>query len=207
MSKKLVKTNKSITGLRNSLKDDMKKIGIVNPDKPRLGNIYFLLDCSGSMSIYNKLTLAKKGAIGYADEANKKGYSIGLIKFGSIATHILEPKYQLENYKYEVNKLSTGGSTNMTDAIQQAIERFIDIIGEKIIFIVTDGMPDDKDSVLKAATLAKEKGIEIMTLGTDDADEMFLYQLSTRKEFSNKVSHDNLQQGIVSMAKLLSGPK
>ena len=90
MNKKLDKSNKSITDFRNNMIEELKKIGITELDNPsRKNNIYFLMDCSYSME-GKTLTIAKKGAIEYASEAIKKKYSIGLIKFASNATHILE---------------------------------------------------------------------------------------------------------------------
>lgn len=167
------------------------------------GCVYFLLDCSGSMGDYNKLEQAKKGATDYGVEARNKGYAIGLIKFDSISTHLLEPQHNLETYEAELRKLSATGSTNLTAAIQEARTRLVNRIGERVIFIVTDGMPDNKQTALEAAAQVKANGIEIMTFGTDDADKAFLDMLATRKEFSVKMSRDQLQQGIKAMAKLL----
>ena len=99
--------------------------------------------------------------------------------------------------------MTASGSTNMTAAIKIAIEMLTDKSGSKVICIVTDGMPDESDTALSAAKEAAEKDIDIMTIGTDGADEQFLRNLATRREHSFRVSRERLQHGIVSMAKLL----
>ena len=170
---------------------------------PITGSVLFLLDCSGSMSSENKLQYAKKGGIEYAVEANKKNYKVGLISFGSNAKKILDPEDFIERFKTQIMNLEVEGSTNLTDAIHIAREVLVLSFGEKIIFIVTDGYPDDPDSAVKEAQLAAKSGVEIMTLGTDDADHIFLNSIATKKNFSKKVNRNNLQKSIKEMSKLL----
>jgi hypothetical protein len=64
-------------------------------------------------------------------------------------------------------------------------------------------MPDSRDAALDAANRAKRANIDIMTIGTDDADRSFLEEIATRKELAAKVARAQLEQGIVSMARLL----
>ncbi|XOF35433.1 MAG: VWA domain-containing protein [Candidatus Electrothrix sp. YB6] len=99
--------------------------------------------------------------------------------------------------------MKIGGSTNMADAISLATNKLADKMGEKIICLVTDGMPDNRQAALDAADRAKREQIDIMAIGTDDADKNFLEEIVTRKELSVKIARDQLEQGIVSMAKLL----
>lgn len=169
----------------------------------KFGRVYLLLDCSASMTSYNKLEQAKSGAEKFAEDALEKGYAVGLIKFETTASHLLDPNQSLEEFKIQLKNITATGGTNMTAAIKEATRRFSEALGERVIYVVTDGMPDDRNSTLEAANEAKAKGIEIMTFGTDDADKSFLDLLATRKELSVKVSRDKLQQGIASMAKLL----
>ncbi|MBM4055473.1 MAG: VWA domain-containing protein [Planctomycetes bacterium] len=173
-------------------------------NKPKK-TVYLLMDCSGSMSEGSKLDQAKKGAAGFATEAQSKEYAVGLIFFSINAEHILEPRKEPADVIAAIENLSPKGSTNMTAAIHMAQEKLSDTTGDKVICIVTDGMPDNKDTTLDAAKEAKIHGIEIMAIGTDDADKTFLEQIVTRKELSVKVLRDQLQTGIVSMAKMLPG--
>jgi len=47
--------------------------------------------------------------------------------------------------------------------------------------IATDGQPDNIPLSLKAGQIAKENGIEIITIGTDDAVQEFLKTISLQK--------------------------
>ena len=88
---------------KNNHSDWIKKLENVTgqPIKaraPLTSSVFFLLDCSGSMSSNNKLQFAIKGGIEYAKDANGKGYKIGLISFGSSATKILDLQEKIENF-------------------------------------------------------------------------------------------------------------
>lgn len=165
--------------------------------------VYLLIDCSGSMSVDNKMEQAKGGAYNFAADASKKNYSIGIISFDSVAQVILAAQKNLAEINSSLKNLRATGSTNMTDAFYLAISHFDREKGEKFICIVTDGEPDNRETTLQARNQAVKVGIEIMTIGTDDADKGFLDQLATRKELSVKVARQQLQQGISDMAKLL----
>lgn len=171
--------------------------------------VYLLLDCSSSMGGGNKMDQAKNGCIGFANEALRKDYRIGLIKFDSTAEHLLFPTIEMKYLSNQLDNLTLGGSTNMAHAFELAIEELtrLDVIGERVICVVTDGIPDDRSSVLKLSNEAQSKAIDIMSIGTDDADELFLKELATRSGLSLKVNHEKLADGIVSMAKLLPGGK
>ena len=167
------------------------------------GVAYLVIDCSESMRGDN-LEYAKNGSRGFAEEAQKKGYLVGLIQFGSEPKHLLDPQRDIVNFHSDVERLKIDGSTNMAAAILMAKDR----LGngkERVICLVTDGEPDDRKATLIAAKEAKSMGIDIMTIGTDDADKTFLEELATRKELSLKIVRTQLQQGITSMAKMLSG--
>ena len=167
------------------------------------GTVYLVIDCSISMADGNKMNQAKRGASGFANESQRKGYSVGLIQFSSSAEHISEPQKELVSLNAAIERMAAGGSTNMAAALNMATEKFADRHGEKIICLVTDGMPDSRESAIAAANHAKNEQIDIMTIGTDDADRQFLEEIATRKELSAKVSREQLAQGMVSMARLL----
>lgn len=177
-----------------------ERVGI----SPYRGLVYLLIDCSTSM-YGEKIEQAKRGSLGFAQDALKKGYSVGLIKFSYDSEHILEPSVDLGALSGSVERLLAEGSTNMAAAINDAIIRLRDGLGERVICVVTDGMPNDGQLTLNIAREAKSLSIDIMTIGTDDANLSFLEQLATRKELSVKVERLQLQQAITDMAKLLPG--
>ncbi|MBU0477945.1 VWA domain-containing protein [bacterium] len=165
--------------------------------------VLILIDGSTSMGDKNKMNQAKEGAVGFAIEALNKGYSVGVISFASEAELLLEPQHEISCIKAAVEEIYSSGYTNMQDAIYLVIEQLSGLEGERIICIVTDGQPNDEKETLKAAEKAKSMGIEIMAIGTDDADQKFLAKIVTRKELSVKVEVEYFKQGITRMAKLL----
>lgn len=190
---------------KGRVKELERKLGRPLTSAPRLRVVYVALDCSGSMADMGKLRMAKAGANEFADDALKKGYRVGLISFDSTALCAMEAQQVQGLINTHLNKLEARGSTNMAAAINLARALLTMNTGERVIMIVTDGMPDDHDMTLQSAKDAKLAGIDIMTLGTDDADRTFLELLASRKELSTKVARQHLQEGIASMAKLLPG--
>jgi len=166
------------------------------------GAVYLVIDCSGSM-IGNKLDQAKKGAINFAKEAHGKGYAVGLIKFDDEAIHLSEPSQDILALSPIVGGLTTNGGTNMSEAIRLATKRLDHKTGSRTMVIVTDGMPNSIEDALHEAEQAKTKGIDIIAIGTDDADREFLAKLATRTDLGIKVAREQFEFGIISTAKML----
>lgn len=167
--------------------------------------VYLLLDSSGSMGDGQKLVQSKSGALKFAKEAISKGYRVGLIKFESCAIHLCDPQSDLSVLDSALANMNAGGSTEMTGAIRLATQKLLEKGPLRVICIVTDGFPDDPQTALDAARRAKENGIDIITVGTDNADKNFLEKLATRKELGIKVPRDQLEKTIVSTANMLPG--
>ncbi len=179
-----------------------KKVGKIEILENLKNVVYLLLDCSGSMS-GTKIEQAKKGTINFAKEAVKKGYLVGLITFADEPIHVFSPKGEVKEFNYSLNSVFAGGSTNMSGAISLATEKLSFYKRERVICIVTDGMPDNPEATVSAAEKAKDMGIEIMAIGTDDADWNFLKQIVTRNELAVKVERKKFERGIGNMAKML----
>jgi Mg-chelatase subunit ChlD len=174
------------------------------------GYVYLVVDCSGSMK-GNKLEQAKKGALSFAKDALSKGYYIGLIQFHTRATLLCEPQKETSILQKRIAKLTLGARTHAAEAIHLAHEQLKMKKAPRAMVIVTDGMPNgpgDPQASLRAAEVAKRDGIDIIVIGTDDADQNFLQKLASRSELGMKASRQNLELTITSSAKLLpSGGK
>jgi Mg-chelatase subunit ChlD len=164
------------------------------------GFVYLLIDCSGSMADYDKFNQAKEGALGFARDALAKGYLVGLIKFATLAEHLCEPQQKISTLQSYLMELETGLTTNMTAAIKMADQKLAEKTGARVMVIITDCFPNSKTGTLNAATQAKIKGIDIMTIGTDDTDEDFLKKLASRQELGVKVQREYLKETITMAA-------
>lgn len=171
---------------------------------------YLLVDCSTSMASGNKIDQAKNGAKEFAEDAKTKGYDVGLIKFSNIVTHVCEPQSDVSSLSRCLNELVAMGSTNMAGALSLAFEKLKNEKGRKVAVLITDGEPtegepDPKEAAIRVALKMKDYGIDLITIGTDDADEGFLKRLATRTNLSVMVKREQLQRGISSAAGLLPG--
>lgn len=161
-----------------------------------------LVDTSSSMDGEN-MNQAKSGAIKFATDALIKNYRVGLIRFASSATWACNPTLNRSEIVSCINSLHADGSTNMTDAIQLAINALHQKSTLRAIILITDGRADDPISALHIAQQAKNEGIDIIAIGTDGSDKGFLDKLASRPDLIIKVDRKELGQSIASAAKLL----
>ncbi len=190
-------------------KDLQEMIEKMNLDKRANGGgyVYLVIDCSGSMKDMDgrKLEQAKRGAIDFANDAKKKGYFVGLIQFHSYPTHLCDPA-DTSDLEKRINNLELGGDTHMAKAIDLAHQNLKNRDGHCAMAIATDGYPNgtgDPEASLEAGERAKKDGIDIMTIGTDDADRDFLAKLASKTELSAKVDWPYFGSAIALMAKKL----
>lgn len=166
--------------------------------------VYLLLDVSISME-GDKLRHAKRGAQDFAQEAIRKGYEVGVIVFGSDASIISSATSDSAALREDLAAVHTDGSTDMAAGIRLGRTVLDAARGERILWIVTDGAPDSEEDALFEAQLVHEQGIEIMTLGTEDANHRFLQKLATRSELTATTASGSLAIGMADMTKLLPG--
>jgi hypothetical protein len=99
----------------------------------------------------------------------------------------------------KIDKLKqTGGGTFLAAALGHTLE-----YKPAYVLIVTDGMVADSAESLAIATRLKASGTEILTIGTDDADETFLAELASRSDLSVKVAAVDLAHTISDTSRLL----
>jgi len=191
-----------------------KGIKIYHQGKPIEGipssdsHVYLLVDSSGSMAAGDKINQAKKGAVAFSKDAIALGYSVGLISFDSTASLLCDSTHNVETLELHISRIQLGAETHMSKAIQLAQHQLGTLRGTRAIVVVTDGVPNgpgDPQATLDAGEKAKAEGIDIITIGTDDADQEFLRRLATRSQLSVKVSRSQLRQAITSSVKLLPG--
>lgn len=149
---------------------------------------------------------AKKGALDFARDAIRKKYLVGLIKFDTNATHLSELTKDVSHLEAQMKGIMASGTTNMAEAIRMAHECLKNLGGSRVVVIATDGQPDNVKDSLSEGKSAKRDGIEIITIGTDDAVQEFLKKLASRSDLGAKVSTDMFAKAISSAHLFLPSP-
>ncbi len=186
-------------------------VGIQIWGEPK-GSAYLALDCSGSME-GEKITQARRGALDFARGARAKGYAVGLIAFSDEAIHICEPQADIARLSAYLETVRAGSATNMAEALSVALQKLKGKTGNRAVVLVTDGQPnrgepDPVEATFRAARALKDAGIEIITIGTDDADAAFLKQIATSSGLSVMVEREELGRGIGDATAMLpEGPR
>jgi len=165
---------------------------------PKTGYVYLLVDCSISMR-GDKVLQAKSGALDFAKKAFGKGYVTGLIQFDSMPRLLCEPDANLSVLDNALTRITIGDLTHMAKAINLANSLLKNISSTRVIVIVTDGVPNedgDPELTLKAASIAKKNGIDIIAIGTDDADHEFLKRIASRTDLAVKTTNVQLGKTI-----------
>lgn len=167
-------------------------------------DVLLLIDTSGSMT-GGKILQAIGGAADFAKSATQRGYATGLAVFGDRAAMVADPTMKETAFERKVGAIRVGmvgGGTNLAAGLDLAA-KFSTLAA---VVVVTDGQPNSAEDALRSAAVLKQKGVEILCIGTDDADKRFLDKLATRKELALHVSAQDMQKSISQASQLLLGP-
>lgn len=200
--------SRSIARLRARMaerRDRMLDQGLSSVVAPNPCLVLLLIDCSRSMAD-GKLVYAQRGAVEFAENALRSNHSIGLISFDSSARLISGFTSQLETFREAVGQLSEGESTNMAAGIKLATQQLVACRATRSMVIFTDGMPDSQHDALREAAVAKALGIDIIAIGTEDADRSFLNMLASREDMVVSTATAQLGTAIGKAAQLLPAP-
>jgi Mg-chelatase subunit ChlD len=171
-------------------------------------NVLLLIDTSGSMA-GAKIEQAKAGAVDFAQSASLKGYATGLAIFADRAAMVSDPQPDAKILARKLTKLDVGlvgSTTNLTAGLALA-EKFSDLSALVIVtdgqMTGTDGLPADPQSILARAATLKSRGVDIICIGTDDADQKFLKSLATRGDLATHVPPHGVRSAISDASHLL----
>lgn len=171
--------------------------------RPSLQDVLLLVDTSGSMA-GDKITQAKQGAVDFARSANRYGCTTALAVFGSRAAMVCDLTVETTMFERKITNLQpgiVGGSTNLAAGLDLA-RKFPHL---NAVVVITDGQPDSQRAALSSAEKLKKAGVDILCIGTDDADRSFLARLATRSDLALHVESRNLRASIGGASQLLLG--
>jgi Ca-activated chloride channel family protein len=172
-------------------------------ETPLIRDVLLLIDTSGSMT-GDKILQAKNGAVDFSRSATQRGYATGLAVFADRAAMVCDPTVQSADFERKVAAVRVGivgGTTNLAAGLDLA-GKFTALAA---VVVVTDGQPNSSEHALRSAAVLKKKGVEILCIGTDDADKEFLDQLATRRELALHVGAQNIRTSIGQATQLLLG--
>lgn len=167
-------------------------------------NAILLIDTSGSMSVNSKMRQAKTGAIDFARSAANKGYATGLTIFADRGAVVADPTTDIDRLSRKVEKVEVGmvGGGNASPMGFEVVEKYPDL---SAVVVVTDGYMDNPQDTLVYANRLKSRGIQIICIGTDDADRAFLRALASADDLATHVPSHNVGTAIADASRLLGG--
>jgi Ca-activated chloride channel family protein len=168
--------------------------------QPAICTVILVIDRSGSMA-GQKTMFASAGAWDFSQSALNKGFRVATIDFATGAKITCPPSKQPDQIQIGCFADSLTGSTEMHKGLDLAAS-----LGPRLgdtIVVVTDGAVDNPKSTLAIGSSLKSSGVEILAIGTDDADKVFLSKLASRPDLGIKVASTNLRQAITDASKLL----
>ena len=171
--------------------------------RPAIQDVLLLIDTSGSMS-GEKITQAKQGALDFAQSVNVQGCATALAIFADKAAMVCDATVDANLFERKISGLRVGlvgGGTNLMTGLKLA-EKFERL---NAVVIVTDGQTGCPQDALMVADRLKARGIEILCIGTDDADRDFLAQLASRDDLSLHVDAADLRTSMSQASGLLLG--
>jgi len=175
--------------------------GIETVAQPRRRNVLLLVDVSGSMA-GPKIEQAKSGAIDFSHSATSRLYATALAVFADRAAMVCDPTADAAHFASKIARVNiglVGGTTDLAAGLVLA-GKFRDLAA---VVIVTDGQTNDNHAALQVAAALKNRAIDIICIGTDDADSDFLKQLATRSDLATHVPPKNLRSAITDASRFL----
>jgi Ca-activated chloride channel family protein len=149
--------------------------------------ICLLIDASGSMTNegIDKLREVKRAAAGFVERRRGSLDLIAVVGFGSQPHRLAGLITDQGELKRAIQQVYDGGSTAMDAALNAAVSTLDNLPPEwhgvqlqRSVLLFTDGKPDNPSTTLAAARGCRERNIQLVAIGTGDADAGYLGELS-----------------------------
>lgn len=164
------------------------------------GTVYLVLDHSTSMADPGKMAQLRNGSIRFFLTAVGRGYAVGAVSFAGRAGLLSGASLNAHRFWRRIHELRPYGRTAMERGLALASARLARRGGRRVIVLITDGMPDDREATLQAARSARAQGITLIPIGTGNADRAFLDTLAGRPELARHVERERLAGAIEAAA-------
>ena len=165
--------------------------------------VLLAIDLSGSMS-GNPIMKAQEAMINFVDQMDSRFIKVGIAAFADNTKCILSPT---DNFKAVKKAISTLNSVDVgwgNDAEPFTISRSILKRGEvRYVVVLTDGRWSNQTEAIAAASRCHKNGVEIMALGFGTADQKFLTDVASIKEFASLTSLAELSSSFSKIAQAI----
>ena len=199
-------TGHSLTLAVEPVPDDLSWLGrapeVVVGEGERI-KVFLLIDVSSSM-IGLPLIEAQTAAAEFLDRCDFTTMEVGLISFSSLVALQCAATSNARRLHAAIGRLEAEGSTNLTDALEMARGQLVANDWKRYIVILTDGFPDAAESAVEQALAARGQGIEIVAIGTGDADRDYLGRLASSERASIFARSGELVQTFGHIARMIA---
>jgi len=152
-----------------------------------------------------KVRQLRRGALRFFLEAVRREYAVGAVRFATDAALLVGAGIDAHRFWTRLHRLVPYGSTAMAEGIALATSRFRFRRGDRVMILITDGVPDDPERAVAAARRARALGITLIAIGTGNADRDFLSTLTGRPELSQVVGTEALAGALSDRSADLEG--
>ncbi len=154
-------------------------------------DVVLVLDVSGSMA-GTALNETKNAAVEFVNTVLDENARIGIVSYASNANMVSDFSTKKQNLITSIERLGSGGSTDIDVALQMA-ESMLETskAKKKIIVLMSDGVPNESrvgDELVEYAGTIKDKGIYIYTLGF--FHELYSYEKAEAQELMGRIASD-----------------
>ena len=170
------------------------------PDPMR---IYLMIDVSASMT-GEPLAQAQAAAREFLDQCDFHVAEVGLISFSNTVTLQCEATDNPRKVLAALHRLEPDSTTNLGDALKLAEEMLRNTDRTKYVVILTDGYPDAPEDAVRSAEWARAQDIQIVAIGTGDADREYLKRLASTEAGSIFARGGELVQTFGHIARVIA---
>ncbi len=187
--------------------DDLSWLGrapeVAVVGEPERIRVFLLIDVSSSM-MGQPLVEAQTAAREFLDRCDFTTMEVGLVSFSSLVALQCAATSNVRRLHAAIGRLEAEGSTNLTDALEMARGQLVATDWKRYIVILTDGFPDAPESAVEQALAARGQGIEIVAIGTGDADRDYLGRLASSEHASIFARSGELVQTFGHIARMIA---
>jgi Ca-activated chloride channel homolog len=173
--------------------------------------VCLLIDCSGSMR-GEKLREVKSAAADFAERHSSATERIAVVGFNNMPHRACPLTDDGGRLKKAIKQLTADGMTAMDRGLEAAADELKELPADwrgssvaRNVLLFTDGQPDDTQAALAAASACRSSGLRLVAIGTGDADDDFLGQVTGDDKQVFHVGSGDFAQGFQQAEKVIYG--